>query len=103
MTLTAAKTAKHVLAEVNDQMPRTYGDSFLHVNDIEAMVVTSRGLTHYVVTEYGVASLHGRTIHERAQALIQIAHPKFRDDLYRYCEQTRWLERPLSAALRRHS
>jgi 4-hydroxybutyrate CoA-transferase len=68
-----------------------------------AGVVTSRGLTHYVVTEYGVASLHGRTIHERAQALIQIAHPKFRDDLYRYCEQTRWLERPLSAALRRHS
>ncbi len=43
-----------------------------------AGVVTSRGDVHYVVTEFGVAYLHGKTIRERAMALIQIAHPKFR-------------------------
>lgn len=43
-----------------------------------AGVVTSRGDVHYVATEYGTAYLHGKTIRERANALIQIAHPKFR-------------------------
>jgi acyl-CoA hydrolase/RimJ/RimL family protein N-acetyltransferase len=43
-----------------------------------AGVVTSRGDVHYVVTEYGVAYLHGKTMRERATALIQIAHPRFR-------------------------
>ncbi|HEV2388842.1 MAG TPA: acetyl-CoA hydrolase/transferase C-terminal domain-containing protein [Candidatus Acidoferrales bacterium] len=62
-----------------------------------AGVVTSRGLTHYIVTEYGVAYLHGKTVRERAEALIRIAHPEFRDELYRYCERTRWLQRPLPA------
>lgn len=62
-----------------------------------AGVVTSRGLIHYVVTEYGVAYLHGKTIRERAQALINIAHPKFREELYEFCEKTRWLQRPLAA------
>jgi 4-hydroxybutyrate CoA-transferase len=59
-----------------------------------AGVVTSRGLIRYVVTEYGVAYLHGKTIRERAQALIDIAHPDFREDLYEYCEKTKWLQRP---------
>ncbi|MDX1415346.1 MAG: acetyl-CoA hydrolase/transferase C-terminal domain-containing protein [Candidatus Promineifilaceae bacterium] len=44
-------------------------------------VVTTRNDVHYVVTEYGVAKLHGKTIRERAKALIGIAHPKFRDEL----------------------
>jgi 4-hydroxybutyrate CoA-transferase len=59
-----------------------------------AGVVTSRGLIRYVVTEYGVAYLHGKSIRERAKALIEIAHPKFRDELYEYCEKTKWLQRP---------
>jgi 4-hydroxybutyrate CoA-transferase len=59
-----------------------------------AGVVTSRGLVRYVVTEYGVAYLHGKSIRERAKALIDIAHPKFRDELYAYCEKTKWLQRP---------
>jgi 4-hydroxybutyrate CoA-transferase len=59
-----------------------------------AGVVTSRGLIRYVVTEYGVAYLHGKSIRERAQALIEIAHPKFREELYEYCERTKWLQRP---------
>jgi len=45
------------------------------------------------VTEHGVAYLHGKSIRERAKALIEIADPKFRDELYTYCEQTKWLER----------
>jgi len=43
-----------------------------------AGVVTTRGDVHYVVTEYGIAYLHGKTVRERAMALIEIAHPKFR-------------------------
>jgi len=46
-----------------------------------AGVVTSRGDVHYVVTEYGVADLHGKTIRERAMALIHIAHPDHREQL----------------------
>ncbi|MGB8951604.1 MAG: acetyl-CoA hydrolase/transferase C-terminal domain-containing protein [Candidatus Aminicenantales bacterium] len=46
-----------------------------------AGVVTTRGDIHYVVTEYGVANLHGKNLHERTLALINIAHPKFRPDL----------------------
>lgn len=63
-----------------------------------AGVVTSRGLIRYVVTEFGVAYLHGKSIRERAKALIEIAHPKFRDELYEYCEHTKWLQRPTSQA-----
>ncbi len=59
-----------------------------------AGVVTSRGLVRYVVTEFGVAFLHGKTIRERAKALIEIAHPNFREELYEYCEKTKWLQRP---------
>jgi RimJ/RimL family protein N-acetyltransferase/acyl CoA:acetate/3-ketoacid CoA transferase beta subunit len=46
-----------------------------------AGVVTTRGDVHYVVTEYGAAYLHGKNIRERAMALINIAHPKFRQKL----------------------
>jgi acyl-CoA hydrolase len=46
-----------------------------------AGVVTTRGDVHYVVTEYGIADLWGRNVRERAMALIQIAHPKFREEL----------------------
>ncbi len=55
-----------------------------------AGVVTSRGDVHYVVTEFGVASLHGKSIRERAQELIQIAHPKFREELERYAHEQLW-------------
>jgi acyl-CoA hydrolase len=46
-----------------------------------AGVVTTRGDVHYIVTEYGVAYLHGKNLQERTKALINIAHPKFRADL----------------------
>ncbi|GAB4467292.1 MAG: acetyl-CoA hydrolase/transferase C-terminal domain-containing protein [Anaerolineae bacterium] len=44
-------------------------------------VVTSRNDVHYIVTEYGIADLYGKTIRERALALISVAHPKFREEL----------------------
>jgi acetyl-CoA hydrolase len=49
--------------------------------DAGAGVVTSRGDVHFVATEYGVADLHGRSLRERARALIDIAHPRFREEL----------------------
>jgi 4-hydroxybutyrate CoA-transferase len=64
--------------------------------DPGAGVVTSRGLIRYVVTEYGIAYLHGKTIRQRAEALIAIAHPKFRKSFYEYCVRTKWLQRPLT-------
>jgi len=48
-----------------------------------AGVVTTRGDVRYVVTEYGVASLFGKNLRERAKALIAIAHPAFREELER--------------------
>ncbi|HLP16334.1 MAG TPA: acetyl-CoA hydrolase/transferase C-terminal domain-containing protein [Bacteroidota bacterium] len=46
-----------------------------------AGVTTTRGDVHYVVTENGVADLYGKTIRQRAKALIDIAHPKFQEEL----------------------
>jgi acyl-CoA hydrolase len=65
--------------------------------DPGAGVVTSRGLVRYIVTEYGIAYLHGKSIRERAKALIEIAHPDFRSELYEYCEKTKWLQNPQAA------
>jgi len=52
-----------------------------------AGVVTSRGDVRYVVTEYGVAQLWGKSIKERAAALIEIAHPGFRQQLTDFAKQ----------------
>jgi 4-hydroxybutyrate CoA-transferase len=52
-----------------------------------AGVVTSRAHVHYIVTEHGVAYLHGRSLRERARALIAIAEPAFREDLARYARE----------------
>lgn len=46
-----------------------------------AGVVTTRNDVHYVVTEFGVASLYGKSIRQRVQELINIAHPRFREEL----------------------
>ena len=46
-----------------------------------AGVVATRGDVHYVVTEFGIATLRGRSLRERIMELIQVAHPKFRDQL----------------------
>lgn len=56
-----------------------------------AGVVTSRGDVHYVVTEYGIAYLFGKTVQERARALINIAHPAFKDELTSYAKQNYYI------------
>ncbi len=56
-----------------------------------AGVVTSRGDVHYVVTEYGMAYLHGRSVRERCLSLIRIAHPKFRDELLEKAKELGYL------------
>ena len=48
-----------------------------------AGVVTTRGHVHWVVTEYGAVNLHGRSLRERGDLLIEIAHPDFRGELRR--------------------
>jgi acyl-CoA hydrolase/GNAT superfamily N-acetyltransferase len=56
-----------------------------------AGVVTTRADVHYVVTEYGVAYLHGKSVQERALALISVAHPDFRAQLVRDAIEARYL------------
>jgi len=56
-----------------------------------AGVVTTRGDVHYVVTEYGVAYLHGKNVQERAMALISIAHPDFRAELLRQAIEAKYV------------
>lgn len=56
-----------------------------------AGVVTTRGDVHYVVTEYGVAYLHGKSVQERAIALISVAHPDFRAELVREAIEAKYL------------
>jgi 4-hydroxybutyrate CoA-transferase len=56
-----------------------------------AGVVTTRNHVRFVVTEYGVAELYGKTIRQRAQALIKIAHPQFRDELTAKAKELNYL------------
>lgn len=68
--LATASTAKHgTISCIVDSLPPS------------AVVTTARNDIDAVVTEYGVAELRGRSLQQRAQALIAIAHPKFRDEL----------------------
>jgi acyl-CoA hydrolase/RimJ/RimL family protein N-acetyltransferase len=61
-------------------------------------VVTTRADVHYVVTEFGIADLYGKSVRERTLALIHIAHPKFRDQLMREARE-RKLVHPNQIAL----
>jgi acyl-CoA hydrolase len=65
--------------------------------DPGAGVVTTRADVHYVVTEHGVAQLHGKTLRQRAEALIAIAHPDFRQRLMESAIASRYLDRTPSA------
>lgn len=56
-----------------------------------AIVTDPRTATHYIVTEYGLAQMKGKTTWERAEALINIAHPDFQDELIKAAkEQNIW-------------
>ncbi|MFA5238612.1 MAG: GNAT family N-acetyltransferase [Phycisphaerae bacterium] len=56
-----------------------------------AGVVTTRGDVHYIVTEYGTAYLHGKSIRERVLSLINIAHPKFRKELIQAAKSQKYI------------
>jgi 4-hydroxybutyrate CoA-transferase len=56
-----------------------------------AGVTTTRAHVQYIVTEYGVAFLHGKSVRERARALISIAHPDFRDELTAWAKGEKYL------------
>lgn len=59
-------------------------------------VVITRGTVHYIVTEYGVAYLHGKSIQERVMALISIAHPDFREQLFKEAVEAKYLRPDLA-------
>ncbi len=61
-----------------------------------AGVVTTRGEVHYVVTEYGVAYLHGKSVQERVLALISIAHPDFREQLIKDAIEAKFLREEMA-------
>ena len=61
-----------------------------------AGITTTRNDVHFVATEYGVADLWGRTISQRVRALVNIAHPDFREDLLRYARDVNYLPRVYS-------
>jgi acetyl-CoA hydrolase len=56
-----------------------------------AGVITTRNHVHYIVTEYGTADLYGKTIRQRAQSLINIAHPQFREELTYEAKKLRYI------------
>lgn len=56
-----------------------------------AGVVTTRNHVRYIVTEYGVADLYGKTIRERATQLINISHPDFREDLKKQAQELHYI------------
>jgi acetyl-CoA hydrolase len=56
-----------------------------------AGVVTTRNHVRYVITEYGVADLYGKTIRQRARSLINIAHPEFRDSLKKQAKELNYI------------
>jgi acyl-CoA hydrolase len=57
-----------------------------------AGVVTTRADVHYVVTEHGIADLHGKNIRQRTEALIAIADPKFHNELFDFAERAHYLQ-----------
>ncbi|MCQ4923252.1 4-hydroxybutyrate CoA-transferase [Tissierella carlieri] len=80
-----AKDGKSIIA-----MPSTAAKGtvsrIVSIIDEGAAVTTSRNDVHYIVTEYGVANLKGKTLKDRGRALINIAHPDFRDELIKEWE-----------------
>jgi acetyl-CoA hydrolase len=77
-----SKGGKPIIALRSTAVNDTFSRIVPHLKQ-GAGVVTTRGDVHYVVTEFGVAYLHGKTVRERCRSLINIAHPKFREELER--------------------
>jgi 4-hydroxybutyrate CoA-transferase len=65
----------------------TVGSKITPMLKLGAGVVTTRNHVRFVVTEHGIADLYGKTIRQRALALIQVADPQFREDLMRQARE----------------
>jgi len=63
----------------------------VHMLNRGAGVVTTRNHVRYIVTEYGVADLYGKTLRQRSQSLINIAHPQFREELTHQASELHYL------------
>jgi acyl-CoA hydrolase/RimJ/RimL family protein N-acetyltransferase len=85
-----SRGGKPIIAMPSTAKDGTIGRIVPHLTE-GAGVVTTRGDVHYVVTEYGIAYLHGKSIRERALALIHIAHPKFRNELIQAAKTQRYI------------
>ena len=74
--------AVHRLLQITSKAQRTTRKTKTKIDILQgAGVVTTRGHVRYVVTEYGIAQLWGKTVRQRAYELIQIAHPDHRERL----------------------
>jgi 4-hydroxybutyrate CoA-transferase len=85
-----SKGGKPIIALRSTAMNESVSRIVPHVKE-GAGIVTSRGDVHYVVTEFGVADLHGKTVRERCHSLINIAHPKFREGLEKNARERKLL------------
>ncbi len=88
-----AKGGKPVIA-LASTVTTSSGESFSRIVPIlkrGAGVVTSRNDVHLIVTEFGVADLYGKTIRQRAKALIDVAHPDHRAELEDAAIEMRYL------------
>ena len=56
-----------------------------------AGVATTRGDVNFIITEYGIAELQGKSIYQRVMELAQISHPKFRDDLIQFAKKRHYI------------
>ncbi len=75
-----SKEGKHIVALPSTSLDGKRSRIVTHLDEGSGVIIT-RASVQYIVTEYGVAHLHGLTIRERALALISIAHPRFREQL----------------------
>ncbi len=79
------------LPSTSTQRNRTVLSRMVPILKPGAGVVTSRNHVHYIATEYGVAELYGKTIRQRTKALINIAHPDFRDEITAQARELNYL------------
>lgn len=85
-----SKGGKPIIALPSTAKNETISRIVLHLGE-GAGVTTSRGDVHYIVTEYGIADLHGLNIRERAKSLINIAHPNFREELEGFAKVKKYI------------
>ena len=83
---TMSKGGRSIMAMPSSAKGGTISKIVPKITDYSA-VATTRNDVNYVVTEYGIAQLKGKTMKERARALINIAHPNFRDELAKEYER----------------